>query len=82
VQTELQKCQRAEGVNHYESCKWLADKYITMLKENKVRPKSWQSYSALTYDLVAERLQARRRIIDAGRMLPSGFLGSRSLDFL
>lgn len=37
VREELTKCQRAEGVNHYENCKSLADKYITMLRENKVR---------------------------------------------
>jgi hypothetical protein len=38
VREELEKCQKGEGVNHYENCKWLADKYITMLKENRVRP--------------------------------------------
>ncbi|KIK10109.1 hypothetical protein K443DRAFT_670739 [Laccaria amethystina LaAM-08-1] len=37
VQTELGKCQRGEGVNHYENCKWLADKYIQMLRENRVQ---------------------------------------------
>ncbi|PPR02603.1 hypothetical protein CVT24_002174 [Panaeolus cyanescens] len=37
VRDELGKCQSAEGVNHYENCKWLADKYLTMLKENRVR---------------------------------------------
>ncbi|KIM84298.1 hypothetical protein PILCRDRAFT_818638 [Piloderma croceum F 1598] len=37
VRDELDKCQRTEGVNHYESCKWLSDKYLKMLKENKVK---------------------------------------------
>lgn len=37
VRDELEKCQKGEGVNHYENCRWLADKYITMLKENRVR---------------------------------------------
>jgi len=37
VREELEKCQRAEGVNHYENCKWLSEKYLTMLRENKVR---------------------------------------------
>lgn len=37
VGEELAKCHRGEGVNHYENCKWLADKYIAMLKENRVR---------------------------------------------
>ncbi|KAK0469908.1 uncharacterized protein EV420DRAFT_1634313 [Desarmillaria tabescens] len=36
VRDELEKCHRSEGVNHYENCKWLADKYLVMLKENKV----------------------------------------------
>jgi hypothetical protein len=37
VREELEKCQKSEGVNHYENCKWLSEKYLTMLKENKVR---------------------------------------------
>ncbi len=37
VRDELEKCHRSEGVNHYENCKWLVDKYLVMLKENKVR---------------------------------------------
>lgn len=37
VREELEKCQRSEGVNHYENCRWLSEKYLTMLKENKVR---------------------------------------------
>ncbi|KAI6133517.1 hypothetical protein EV401DRAFT_2064845 [Pisolithus croceorrhizus] len=37
VQEELVKCHRYEGVNHLENCKWLADKYIQMLQENRVK---------------------------------------------
>ncbi|OAX37992.1 NADH-ubiquinone oxidoreductase 12 kDa subunit [Rhizopogon vinicolor AM-OR11-026] len=37
VRDELVKCQRHEGVNHLESCKWLSEKYLLMLKENKVK---------------------------------------------
>ncbi|KAF8222087.1 NADH-ubiquinone oxidoreductase 12 kDa subunit [Tricholoma matsutake] len=37
VREELEKCQRGEGVNHYENCKWLSEKYLTMLKTNKVQ---------------------------------------------
>jgi len=37
VRDELVKCQRYEGVNHLESCKWLSDKYLQMLQENKVK---------------------------------------------
>ena len=36
VRDELEKCQRAEGVNHYENCKWLAEKYLHMLQDNRV----------------------------------------------
>jgi hypothetical protein len=38
VREELEKCQKGEGVNHYENCKWLSDKYLKMMKENRV---SW-----------------------------------------
>jgi len=37
VREELEKCQKTEGVNHYENCRWLSEKYLTMLKENKVK---------------------------------------------
>ena len=38
VREELEKCLKGEGVNHYENCKWLSDKYLKMMKENRV---SW-----------------------------------------
>ncbi|KAF5382064.1 hypothetical protein D9615_004288 [Tricholomella constricta] len=37
VRDELDKCQRGEGVNHYENCKWLSEKYMKMLQENRVQ---------------------------------------------
>jgi len=37
VQAELEKCQKTEGVNHYENCKWLSEKYLVMLRDNKVK---------------------------------------------
>jgi hypothetical protein len=36
VRDELNKCHKAEGVNHYENCRWLAEKYLHMLRENRV----------------------------------------------
>jgi hypothetical protein len=36
VRDELSKCHLAEGVNHYENCKWLAEKYLGMLRTTKV----------------------------------------------
>ena len=37
VRDQLQTCYRAEGVNHYETCRELSEKYITLLRENRVR---------------------------------------------
>lgn len=37
VQDELVKCQRHEGVNSLENCRWLSEKYARMLLENRVR---------------------------------------------
>ncbi|KAI0784180.1 NADH-ubiquinone oxidoreductase 12 kDa subunit [Abortiporus biennis] len=37
VRSNLEKCYRLEGVNHYENCKVYADRYADMLKENKVK---------------------------------------------
>jgi len=36
VREELGKCHAAEGANHYANCKELAQKYVEMLKTNKV----------------------------------------------
>lgn len=36
VRDELGKCQQAEGVNHYENCAWLSQKYLGMLRESRV----------------------------------------------
>ena len=33
----LVKCQESEGVNHYDKCKVLAEKYIDMLADTRVR---------------------------------------------
>ena len=35
VQEQLEKCQKVEGVNNYEACKWLSDLYLKKLAENK-----------------------------------------------
>ncbi|KAJ3512884.1 hypothetical protein NLJ89_g3264 [Agrocybe chaxingu] len=37
VRDELAKCHQAEGVNHYENCQWLSEKYLSMLRENRVK---------------------------------------------
>ncbi len=37
VGDELGKCHKAEGVNHYENCRWLSEKYLAMLRHNRVR---------------------------------------------
>lgn len=37
VRDALDECHRTEGVNHYENCKQLSQRYMQMLKENRVR---------------------------------------------
>ncbi|PWO00776.1 putative NADH-ubiquinone oxidoreductase 12 kDa subunit [Tilletiopsis washingtonensis] len=37
VREELQKCQKAEGINHYQVCHGLAEKYLELLKDAKVQ---------------------------------------------
>lgn len=36
VREELQKCWRTEGVNHYEVCHPLTEKYLDLLRTNRV----------------------------------------------
>ena len=36
VREELQKCHKAEGVNHYQACADLAKKYHSLLADAKV----------------------------------------------
>lgn len=38
VREELAKCWREEGVNHYQSCHALAEKYLDMVRTHRVRP--------------------------------------------
>ena len=37
VRDMLQECHRVEGVNHYEKCQDLADRYTSMLADSRVR---------------------------------------------
>ncbi|WOO77663.1 NADH-ubiquinone oxidoreductase subunit, mitochondrial [Vanrija pseudolonga] len=37
VRGELQKCYKYEGVNHYENCKELAEKYAHMIRDNAIK---------------------------------------------
>jgi len=36
VRGQLQKCYRGEGVNQLQNCKELAERYASMIRENKV----------------------------------------------
>lgn len=36
VRDELAKCWREEGVNHYQSCHALSEKYLDMLRSHRV----------------------------------------------
>ncbi|VDB85491.1 unnamed protein product [Peniophora sp. CBMAI 1063] len=37
VRDMLQECHRVEGVNHYEKCQDLADRYTSMLADSRVK---------------------------------------------
>jgi len=37
VHDMLKDCHRVEGVNHYENCQELAEKYTSMLADNRVK---------------------------------------------
>lgn len=38
VRDKLDRCYQTEGVNHLESCKDLRERYIEMLRDNRVSP--------------------------------------------
>ncbi|KAJ7116364.1 hypothetical protein C8R44DRAFT_879739 [Mycena epipterygia] len=37
VREELEKCRKGEGPNAMENCRWLAEKYAQMLRDNKLQ---------------------------------------------
>ena len=37
VREKLDRCYQTEGVNHLESCKYIRERYLDMLKDNRVR---------------------------------------------
>ncbi|GBC03833.1 hypothetical protein RclHR1_05350007 [Rhizophagus clarus] len=41
IRDQLRKCYKTESVNHYQNCKELAEKYLDLLKESKI--KGWKS---------------------------------------
>ncbi len=47
VREKLDRCYESEGVNHLESCKDLRERYIDMLRDNRV---SIVSHMYLTWD--------------------------------
>lgn len=40
VREELAKCWRTEGVNHYQSCHALSEKYLEMVRTHRVSQRS------------------------------------------
>jgi hypothetical protein len=56
VRGELQKCYRGEGVNQLQNCKELAERYASMIRENKVC-----RFSVLVYlqERVADEFRSR-----------------------
>ncbi len=63
VRDQLQSCYRAEGVNHYETCRELSEKYITLLKENRV---GLAIFALLSRKLVVDQCTSGERL-QAGR---------------
>lgn len=62
VREELEKCHKSEGVNHYENCRWLAEKYAVMLKTAKVCGGAVLAASMLTHR-EGPRIQGHRRLL-------------------
>lgn len=62
VRDELEKCHRAESVNHYENCKWLSDKYLQMLRENKVCLLAWCMAEHTSHLICAGQVQGYKTI--------------------
>ena len=48
VKDELNKCYRGEGVNAQQYCKDLAERYVSMLKENRVSCDLWPFSASAT----------------------------------
>lgn len=63
VRDQLQSCYRAEGVNHYEVCRELSEKYITLLRENRVGLRfSFCEFHVANQYISGKGLQAGRRV--------------------
>ncbi|KAH8822819.1 hypothetical protein DL96DRAFT_1443494, partial [Flagelloscypha sp. PMI_526] len=41
VREELERCQKGEGIHHYENCRWLAEKYLKYMDGAQV--KGWKT---------------------------------------
>jgi len=37
LRDQLKKCYKTEGVNHFQNCKELAEKYLNLLEESKIK---------------------------------------------
>ena len=62
VREELAKCHKAEGVNHYENCKWLSEKYLQLLRTNRVRELYFLRRVWLVDAIIGKRVQEDRRL--------------------
>lgn len=61
VREELQKCHKAEGVNHYQACSDLANKYHSLLADAKVR---FRPYSRPNHTISGALVYRDVRIVD------------------
>ncbi|CAI2191068.1 1587_t:CDS:2 [Funneliformis geosporum] len=37
LRDQMKRCYKTEGVNHYQNCKELSEKYLSLLEESKVK---------------------------------------------
>ncbi len=62
VREELQKCWRTEGVNHYEVCHPLTEKYLDLLRTNRVsKPSAREDTGARGWGLTQRFKSGRLR---------------------
>lgn len=57
VRDQLTKCYRVEGVNNNEKCKFLAERYVQMIEQNRVCHAFFLPTALVSNTLVGPRLQ-------------------------
>lgn len=71
VREELQKCHKAEGVNHYQACADLAKKYHSLLADAKVSALTSPHPPPLAWRLKILTILTSRLMLSTGQGLQS-----------